>query len=86
MIDGAVHIILVGHKHFAEVVGLAGLAKDLTLELAHGGVGPARAAAVLVLHGGDGVLLDGGEAECLFVGSFFVLCIGVDSCHGQDGQ
>ena len=55
VIFSTIDIVLAGHKHLAQVIHLARLAQQFGLNIADGRIGPARAAAVLVLHGSDGV-------------------------------
>ena len=58
---GALQIVFVAHVHFCQIVRLAGLLQDFALKETEGGIGPAGAATVLVLHAGDRQLLDDGE-------------------------
>ena len=63
---GTIHIGLADEEGLAEVevvLHLGVLLDDFTLQESQGGVGPAGAAAVLVLDAGDGMLNDGGEDE-----------------------
>ena len=73
---GTVHVGLVGYERLAEVVGLARLLQDLSLEVGEGGVVPARARTVLVFDAGDGILLDDGEHGFVLVlgGSLLLGC------------
>ena len=83
-LNGTVHIGLVSHKRFAEVIGLACLLQDFCLKVRQGGVVPARAGAVLVLDAGNGVFLNDGEYGFVLVDRvLLVLCL---CTHGKGGQ
>ena len=75
---GALYIVLVGDEHLGQVIGLACGLENLRLEEAQRAVGPACAAAVLVLDTGDGQLLHDGEDG--LVGFLFLLLF--LSCEG----
>ena len=64
IVGGIVHVVLVDDEHLAQVHGASAAAQHFALEEGERGVGPAGAAAVLVLDAGDGVLLDDGERPC----------------------
>ena len=55
VILGTVHIVLVGHKHLAQVIHLARSTQQFGLDKTNCRIVPARAAAVLVLHRSDRV-------------------------------
>ena len=63
VVDRLVHVVLVRHEHLAEVVRLSRLPEDFSLEESRCRIVPAGAAAVLVLHWRDRVLLHGGKHE-----------------------
>ena len=81
-----VHIGLVGNERLAEVVGFACGFQYLGLEEADGAVVPAGARAVLVLDGGDGVLLHYCEHWLVLVlGRLLLLgCAGTDDHYGHE--
>ena len=87
-LDCALHIGLVGYEGFAEGVALACSFQDLSLKEGEGRVVPARTRTVLVLDGGDGVLLDDGEYRLVSVfGGFLLLgsrCTEGDHRHECD--
>ena len=79
VVFGTIHIVFVGHKHLAQVESLALRAQQFALHEAQRGIVPAGAAPVLVLHGRDGILADGGEHE------FIARLGGLGVCGGTQG-
>ena len=71
-----VHVVLVHHKHLAQIVRLPRFAENLTLKITQRGVIPARTAAVLVLHAGYREFPDGGKR---------LRHLRPQACSGQDG-
>ena len=75
-LNGALHVRLVSYESLAEVVLLARLLQDFSLEERQGRVVPTRTAAVLVLDARDGVLLDDRKHGFVFVDRVFLfLCL-----------
>ena len=72
-LNGTVHIGLVGNERLTEVVSLTALLQNLCLEEGEGRVIPARTASVLVLDGGDGILLNHREHGFVAFDGVFVL-------------
>ena len=79
----ALHVVLVGYEHLAEVVGLAGFLEYLALKERQGGVCPAGSRTILVLDAGYGKLLDGCEHGLAAVGRvLFLLSLHANSRCG----
>ena len=85
-LDGTLQIGLVGNEALAEVIGLARGLQNLGLEERQGGVVPAGTAAVLVLHAGDRVLLDGCKDRLVRLRRVFLFCLCAHCQYGEKGK
>ena len=84
VVHGAVFHCLVHYEHLREVVLSLVHAEQLGLDEAQCGEAPAGAGTVLVLDGGDGVLLDGGKGKFTFRCGF--LCCCAEACQAPCGD